>query len=333
MEWLSDYHDYFTIKNITPGLIRSRLVFYGATEEGEGEPTGFLRNPSKCTKANSPEATTTISMESYGGAPASKPYATLVGTEECLVEPFKPAFALTPETTAPDAPDGVAFEATMPHAAPEEGVPDTSDLKDAKTVLPVGMSMNPSAGAGLEGCTPEQIGLEPVSPNVSCPSGSRVGTVNLEVPTLPREALTGPIFLGKPAGKQIEGPPYTIYLDAESGRYGVKVRLKGTVTPDPTTGQLTTTFNENPQAPFNKAILKFKGGAFGAVANPLECTAYKAETEFTPWSRRRRGVPVGPLLDRRLLGIAASVRADTGHVERTRPGRLRQHVHVRARTA
>ena len=293
VEWLSDYHDYFTIKNITPGLVRSRLNFWGATEEGEGEPTGFLRNPSKCT-APGPETTTSVSMESYGGVAASKPYSTLVGTEECLAEPFKPAFALTPETTATDAADGAAFEATMPHAAPEEGVPDTSDLKDAKVVLPLGMSMNPSAAAGLEGCTPEQIGLEPASRNVTCPSGSRIGTVNLEVPTLPPGSLSGPIFLGKPAGKQIEAPPYTIYFDAESARYGVKVRLKGTVTPDPNTGQLTTTFNENPQAPFNKAILKFNGGGFGALANPLECTAYKAETELTPWSGGGAAFPSGP---------------------------------------
>jgi hypothetical protein len=302
VEWLSDYHDYFTIKDIAPGLVRSRLNFWGATEEGEGEPTGFLRNPSKCT-APGPETTTTISMESYGAAKASRPYSTLVGTEECLAEPFAPTFALTPETTAPDAPDGIAFETTMPHAEPEEGVPDTSDLNNAKVVLPVGMSMNPSAGAGLEGCTPEQIGLEPVSPDVSCPSGSRVGTVKLEVPTLPPGALSGPIFLGKPAGKQIEGPPYTIYLDAESARYGVKVRLKGTVTPDANTGQLTTTFDGNPQAPFNEAILTFKGGAFGAVANPLECTAYKAEAEFTPWSGGTAAFPSAPFS---IEGCAAS---------------------------
>ena len=67
------------------------------------------------------------------------------------------------------------------------------------------------------------------------------------------------MYLGKPAGKSIEGPPYTIYLDAESARYGVQVRLKGTVAPNPSTGQLTTTVQgvgepgaklANPEAPF-----------------------------------------------------------------------------------
>jgi hypothetical protein len=76
----------------------------------------------------------------------------------------------------------------------------------------------------------------------------------------------------------------------------VKVRLKGTVTPNPVTGQLTTTFNENPQAPFNKAILKFKGGIFGAIANPLECGEFKAETEFTPWSGGAAAFPSSPFV-------------------------------------
>ncbi len=221
----------------------------------------------------------------------------------------------------------------MPHAAPEEGVPDTSDLKNAKTVLPVGMSMNPSAAAGLEGCTPEQIGLEPASPNVSCPSGSRIGTVNLEVPTLPRESLPGPIFLGKPAGKQIEGPPYTIYLDAESGRYGVKVRLKGTVTPDPNDGPADDDVQRKPAGAVQQGDPEVQRRRLRRARQPARMHGLQSGNGIHPVVRRRRRVPVGPLLDRRLHGLAASVRADPGHLERTRPGRLREHVHVRVRTA
>ncbi len=283
VEWLSDYHDYFTIENITPGVLSSRLIFYGATEEGEGEPTGFLRNPSKCTKGSTPETTTTVSMVAYNGETASRPYATLLGSEKCELEPFAPAFKLTPETTASDAADGVTAELTMPHSE-DLTKPDSSDVQTATVSLPPGMTMNPSAGAGLEGCTPAQIGLEPVSPNVSCPGGSRIGTVELEVPTLPRGALSGPIYLGEPASGTITAPPYTVYLDAESARYGVKVRLKGTVTPNLETGQLTTTFENNPQAPFNDVILHFKGGAFAPIANPLTCGVSTASVALVGYS-------------------------------------------------
>jgi hypothetical protein len=272
VEWLSDYHDYFTISNITPGLIESRLVFYGRHNgpKQEEENSGFLRNPSKCTKPNSPETTTKVSMEGYNGEHAEKSYATLLGSVKCNEEPFGPGFEVKPELATSDAPDGITTELTQTHPA-KSSETDSSDVQTAGLTLPPGMTMNPSAGAGLEGCTPAQIGLEPLSPNVSCPGGSRIGTVNIEVPTLPPESLKGSIYVGKPASTPIEGPPYTIYIDAESARYNVKVRLKGLVTPDPVTGQLRATFTENPPAPFNDVILHFRGGAFAPLANPLVC--------------------------------------------------------------
>jgi hypothetical protein len=143
--------------------------------------------------------------------------------------------------------------------------------------------MNPAAAKGLEGCRPEQFGIGTRNATL-CPAHSQIGTVSLEVPTLPAGSLQGPIFLGKPAGKSIEGPPYTIYFDAESARYGVKVRLKGTAEPNLLTGQIKTTFSENPEAPFDKAVLRFFGGGSAPLANPLLCETTKAKTVFTPFA-------------------------------------------------
>ncbi len=292
VEWLSDYHDYFKINNITPGLVESRLVFYGT----EASPTvngttyhlnniGFLRNPSACT-SKGPDTTTTLSAESYEGASSFRPYTLPVGTNECETEPFSPAFSLATETLGADEPDGITLKATMPHPPAEVGKQDASDLNTAEVTLPEGMTMNPSAGAGLEGCTPKQIGLSPASPNVTCPGRSRIGTVQLEVPTLPKGSLSGPIYLGQEEGKQITGPPYKIYLDAESpeSRYNVKVRLEGIVEPNPTTGRLTTKFIANPRAPFNEAILHLNGGAFAPVANPLTCQTSTYAAAFTAFA-------------------------------------------------
>ena len=280
VEWATDYHDYFTIKNITPGLIESRLVFKGR-ENAAKEPTGFLRNPSACTNPG-PETTTTVSGESYEGATSTRPYAAFVGTNNCEAEGFNPSLALTPETAISDQADGLTLEATSPHPK-EPAATDNSDLRTASITFPEGLTMNPSAGAGLAGCTPEQIGIGTRNP-VTCPSSSKIGTVNLEVPTLPPGSLQGPMFLGKPAGEQIKGPPYTVYFDAESARYGVKVRIKGVVTPNPVTGQLTTTFTENPAAPFNSVGLHLNGGPFAPLANPLVCGVTKTQTSFTPFS-------------------------------------------------
>jgi hypothetical protein len=284
VEWATDYHDYYETKNITPGLIESRLVLKG-NEDGNEEPTNFIRNPSACGEKG-PATRSTVSVESYAGVKAEAAYEDLLGANECEEEKFEPSFKLTPnsapESTLPDKPDGVIAELTAAH--PEKPAEtDTSDLKSATVTLPVGMSLNESAVAGLEGCTHEQIGIGTRNPT-TCPARSQIGTVSIETPTLPPGQLKGPVYLGRPATGAIEGPPFTIYLDAESARYGVKVRLEGTVQANPETGQLTTTFSKNPEAPFNSVTVSFFGGPHAPLSNALSCTGGFVQTAFAPFS-------------------------------------------------
>jgi len=290
VEWANNYHDYFIIKNVTPGLIESRLVFEGTKEN----TLGFLRNPTACTKPG-PETTTTLTAEPYKGEGSTevRPYKNKVGSTGCGLN-FGPSLELKPETSASDKPNGITTVVTAAHPA-KISDSDTADLSTAKVILPEGMTMNPSAAAGLASCTRKQIGIETRNAQ-ECPAGSRIGTVELEVPTLPAHSLSGPVFLGAPENSKgepeaIKGPPYSIYMDAESARYGAKVRIEGTVTPNSTTGQLEATFkdtsqtpNNIPQAPFNEAILRFNGGAFAPIANPLKCETGKVKSEFTPFS-------------------------------------------------
>jgi hypothetical protein len=299
VEWASNYHDYFNIKEIstTLPLVESRLVFEGTKATTEG----FLRNPTACAVPGA-ETTTTLSVESYKAEKESLPYTNKVGSTECNLS-FAPSFALEPETSLSDQTDGITTDLTAAHPK-ELSEPDTAALKTAKVILPEGMTMNPSAAAGLQGCTRAQVGIESLNA-AKCPGSSRIGTVELEVPTLPPHSLSGPIFLGKPEGAEpITKPPYTIYLDAESARYGVKVRIEGTVMPNSTTGRLETTFtdtaqtpNNIPQAPFNEVILHFNGGAFAPIANPLVCASGKTQTSFEPFS----GSSVSPVLGESLF--------------------------------
>jgi hypothetical protein len=292
VEWASDYHDYFTIKEVSTKLplVQSRLVFEGTKATTEG----FLRNPTACT-APGPETTTTLSVESYTGAKGSLPYEDKVGSQGsglCNLG-FVPSLSLETETSQSDRADGITADVTTAHPK-NVSEPDNANLKTAKVVLPEGMTLNPSAAAGLTGCTRSQVGIETRNP-VKCPSSSRVGTAEIEVPTLPSHSLSGPIFLGQPeeggVAKPITGPPYTIYLDAESARYGVKVRVEGVVSPNPKTGQIETKFedtkatpNNIPQAPFNETILHFNGGPFASIANPLVCETGKLKSSFEPFS-------------------------------------------------
>ncbi len=168
----------------------------------------------------------------------------------------------------------------VPQNAGEHEI-NTADVKDAHVTLPEGLTLNPSAARGLQACTAAQIGIGQTAP-VSCPPASRLGSVTIET-DLPAGSLTGSVYLGSPTGQTITGPPYTIYLDAES-TYGVSVRLKGSVDANPVTGRLEATFLENPELPFSDLILKLNGGPQAPLANPLVCGAAPVEALFTPYT-------------------------------------------------
>jgi hypothetical protein len=288
VEWAGNYHDYYEIDVSTAlPLISSRLILKG--EIGSTGKGGYITLPSNCAGVG-PATTNTVTLESAAGQVAKKEYITPIGTEGCngalpfKEVPFAPAFSLTPETKQSDQPDGVSTELTVPHAPGPTEI-DSSQLKTASITLPEGLTLNPSAAAGLEACTPAQIGIGTRAP-VTCPAGSQIGTVALNVPDLPDGSLTGNIYLGGPASGPITGPPYTMYIDAESSRYGVSVRLKGLATPNETTGRLTATFTENPEQPFSSVKLTFTRGAQGPppLANPLACGPATTATSLSPFT-------------------------------------------------
>ena len=273
---VGDYHDYFEI-DVSPELplIRSRLVFFG-TSGGD-----FITNATSCPGHN----TTTLKMTDEEKAVVKKEFTTPIGLNGCGLVPFAPTFSLSPGAgeSGFDQPDGISTTVGIPHN-PSAAI-DSSQLKTASVKLPPGMTLNPSAAAGLTACTPTQARIHSATPGTDCPASSVLGTVSLNVPTLPDGSLTGNIYLGTPPdGGAITGPPYIIYLDAESARFGVSVRIKGETFPNETTGQVTTVFQENPEQPFTTAALNFKGGALAPIANPLTCAAGAAEGSFLPYT-------------------------------------------------
>jgi hypothetical protein len=273
-----DYHDYFEIEvSPTFPLISSRLVFFGNKNEN-GEADDFITNATRCPG----NLTTTLRLENAEKASDVKPYTTPVGLKNCNLVPFEPGFSLLPAAPGPDQPDGFTTNVEVHHESSSEI--DNSEVKTINVALPEGMTLNPSAAAGLTACTPAQARIHSSTAGVACPASSELGTVSLEVPTLPPGSLTGKLYLGGPESGPITSPPFTMYLDAESARYGVSVRLQGEVIPSEVTGQVTTIFNELPEQPFSKATLHFKEDALAPVANPLTCGAIAATTLFTPYS-------------------------------------------------
>jgi hypothetical protein len=284
LDWSGDYHEYFEINNVPddaevaalPGVksplkvLMSKLNFNGRTG---GD---FLTLPSVCSNTT----TSHLELESWSGEIAHAETHTPVGVSGCGEVGFAPQVTVTPTTSASDQPDGVTVDVRAPQHAGAEEI-NTADISEARVTLPQGMTLNPSAAHELQACTAAQIAIGTTNP-VTCPAASRVGTVTIET-DLPPGSLSGPVFLGSPSGGAITGPPYTIYLDAES-IYGVSVRLQGSVTADPSTGRLQATFAHNPQLPFSELILSMNAGARAPLANPLQCANAPMEALFTPYT-------------------------------------------------
>ncbi len=268
-------------------------MLYGTS----GEDEDFITNATSCPGDN----TTYVTLENSAKEVTRKSYTTPIGLKGCNVKaeqdeiedleeegaeeitqvPFAPSFTFSSASTLPDAPNEITTEATIPNEGPNVA---QSQVKTATITLPEGMTLDPSAAHGLEACTPAQARIHSSEFGVECPVGSELGTVSLNVPTLPDGSFTGKMYLGGPESGPITDPPYILYVVANSKRYGVSVRVKAEVTPNPVTGQVTTVFKENPEQPFTSLALHFNRGVLTSVANPLICGTPKGTSSFGPVS-------------------------------------------------
>jgi hypothetical protein len=250
------------------------------TQEANIPVKPFLSNPTSCgafeatMKADSWEE-----PESWSEAKAE------VGPiGECERVPFEPEIEATPTTKAAESPTGLAFAMKIPQAWENPYTISTSNLKDARVTLPAGMSLNPSAGSGLGYCTAEQLARETAEslPGEGCPPESKVGSVEVQTPVLAEHA-SGAVFVAKPFENPFDSL-LALYIVAKIPSRGIIVKVAGKVTPDPVTGQLTTTFDENPQVPFSIFTLRFNQGPTSPLVSPPSCGTYTALADLTPWS-------------------------------------------------
>jgi hypothetical protein len=221
-----------------------------------------LRSVARVTSWPSPDATAALADE----APA---------VTGCDALTFAPSVSVQPETTRADAPSGYAVTLHVPQTD-DPGRLATPTLRKAVVALPEGVSLSPAVAGGLVACTDEQSGIGRGG-DVTCPAASRIGTVTIDTPVLP-----GPLQGAISVGTQEPGDPFRIFLVASG--YGVQVKLKGSIAPDPVTGRLTTTFDDNPQLPFTDLTLRFKGGGRAPLANPATCGVKTTTSALTSWA-------------------------------------------------
>ena len=95
--------------------------------------------------------------------------------------------------------------------------------------------------------------------------------------------MEGFIYVGSQESDDPQsGKMFRLFLVVEG--QGVRLKLEGAVRADPQTGQLTTTFVNNPQLPFEELEVRLYGGSQAALANPASCGPKTSEIRVTSWS-------------------------------------------------
>ena len=229
----------------------------------------------------------------------------------CEALEFEPEIRSRPTTSLTDSPSGLDF--TL-HQPTEEPRPEPLQghapaiLRDATVRFPAGMAVNPSQAAGLGACSEAQIGFLGAEEGAlrfskapqGCPDAAKIGTVEAASPALvarnPQhevergpegnpvlEVLHGSVFVAEPFANPF-GSLVAVYLAVEDEKTGIVAKLAGKGELDPSTGQITTRFRENPEQPIEDIRVRLFGGPRGSLTTPPACGPHATETELTPWS-------------------------------------------------
>ena len=270
-------------------LEETTATCYGGGEEVKGAPKPFLSTPTGC----GPNVATMESDSWEEPGKWSRAETVVAAMSECDRVPFAPSIVVQPTTSSVESPSGLNVSLDVPQNWEKAETLSTANLKDTSLTLPVGYTINPSAGSGLGVCTPQQLEAETAEglPGSGCPSESKIGTVEVETPVL-TEKLGGAIYVAKPYDNRPEfgtpehpgGSLLALYIVVKAPPRGILVKLAGKIEPNPVTGQLVTTFAENPQVPFTRFTLKLTQRSTSPLVSPPACGTYTAEADLTPWS-------------------------------------------------
>jgi hypothetical protein len=262
----------------------------GAPCSIEPSPVPFLTMPTSCTEAVTLGATASGWL---GSATAdSRLFEDAEGNPTevngCNALQFTPTITSKATTNLADSPSGLDFNLHQPQNQQLEGLA-TAALKDARVTLPAGMTLNASAANGLDSCTESQIGYAPEAGKIrfstapqTCPNAAKVGTLEVKTPLL-KEKLPGAVYLARPYANPFANLT-AIYLAIEDPEAGIVAKLAGKVEADPVTGQLSTSFEENPELPVEDIDLHLFNGATAALTTPLTCGTKTTTSVLTPWS-------------------------------------------------
>ena len=246
----------------------------------------FLRMPTSCGAALpwSMDINTYVDPETFDHVETTTPGAT-----GCDLNPFDPAFTLIPSVLVPHSPVGVDTVVSMPQVFGPDGIAP-ADIRRVVVQLPEGVTVNPSSAGGLKACSDSDLRLRQDGA-ATCDPASKIGTVTVRSPLLDHP-IGGSVFLRTQASDDPEsGQLFRIAIELRSDDDGVDIKLPGglranPIRDDPRSGQLTATFDDLPQLPFDSMTLHFKTGSRAPLASPRSCGVKSSEVDFLSWGDR-----------------------------------------------
>jgi hypothetical protein len=257
----------------------------------EAHPAPFLTLPTSC----SGQWQTSVEADTWEQAGAFTSFEPVFeeSMDACNQLGFSPSISVAPDVQSASAPTGLTVGVHVPQ---QEGLNPTGvaegDVRDTTVTLPEGVTVNPAGANNFEACSEAQIGFEGVeqpsgldrftADEPSCPNASKIATVMIRSPLLP-DPLEGEVYLAAQSANPF-GSLVALYLVAEDPVAGVLIKVAGEVSLNPVTGQITTTFANTPQLPFETLELHFFGGERAPLAAPAHCGTYTTNALFAPWS-------------------------------------------------
>jgi hypothetical protein len=316
----SDYGVTLKASNIPElvGFLSSKVTFWGVPGEAvhdhargwacifgeasctaskDSQPVPFLSLPSSCTGP----MRASVQADSWGEPEPTHPEQeplfseySIGGLEGCNLLQFKPEIEVAPDVPNASTPTGLGVTVHVPQTATlnPKGLGE-SVVRNTTVTLPEGVSVNPGGADGLEACSTEMIGFlgketgQPdqdlfTSLTPTCPNAAKVGTLEIETPLLPN-SLKGAVYLASQNSNPF-GSLLAMYLVAQDPVSGTLVKLAGEVSLNQATGQLTSTFKNTPQLPFENLRLHFFGESRAPLGTPALCGDYTTLASFAPWS-------------------------------------------------
>jgi hypothetical protein len=207
--------------------------------------------------------------------------------EGCEKPRFEPDVEIVPTGKQANTPTGLDVHIKIAQNENANAL-STPPVKSTIVTLPQGMSFSPSFADGLQSCSLAQMKLG-TNEEIQCPDASRIGEVELHTPLLPNPA-EGSMYLAAQRDNPF-GSLFGVYLVLrDTEERGALIKIPGRIDVDPASGQITTSFEDLPQFPFDDMTLKFRSGPRAPLVSPPSCGSQTIGIQVASWAQPQKPV-------------------------------------------